>query len=83
MGIKDIRVFYARENPDGKQKNASYNEVHARHHMHQMAIGIVHLAAFALDVDVKFEGDHEHKRKTPTEYPSDFTIRFNSNCMSR
>ena len=83
VGIKDIKVFYARKDPDGKQKNASYNEVHARHHMHQMAIGIAHLAAIAVDVDVNIEDDYEYKRKTPTEYPSDFTVGFNSNCMSK
>ena len=83
VGIKDIKVFYARKDPDGKQKNASYNEVHARHHMHQMAIGIAHLAAIAVGVDVKVKDDYEYKRKTPTEYPSDFTIGFNSNCMLR
>ena len=81
VGITDIKVFYARKDPDGKQKNASYNEVHARHHMHQMAIGIAHLADFAVGVDVKIEDDYEYKRKTLTEYPSDFTIGFNSNCL--
>lgn len=83
VGIKDIKVFYSRKDPDGKQKNASYNEAHARHHMHQMAIGITQLAAIAVGVDVKVEDDYGYKRKTPTEYPSDFTIGFNSNCMSR
>ena len=82
VGIKNIDDFYARPSPDGKQYNASYDEKDARHHVHQMAIGIAHLAKIAVDVDVNIRDDSGYKRKTPSEYPSDFTIGFNSNCMS-
>ena len=51
--------------------------------MHQMAIGITNLADIAVGVKVNVKNDYDYKRKTPNEYPSDFTIGFNSNCMSK
>ena len=81
VGINNIEIFYSRPSPDGTQYNASYDEKDARHHIHQMAIGISHLAKIAVDIDVKINLDKDYKRKSPSEYPSDFTIGFNSNCM--
>jgi len=83
LGIENIEKFYSRPDPDGKQKNATYDEAYARHHMHQMAIGITNLADIAVGVKVNVKNDYDYKRKTPNEYPSDFTIGFNSNCMAK
>jgi hypothetical protein len=82
VGIKDIKQFYSRPDPDGKQRNASYDEKDARHHVHQMAIGIAHLAKLAVGEVININADTEYKQKMPSEYPSDFTIGFNSNCMT-
>ena len=61
----------------------SYDEKDARYHVHQMAIGIANLARVAVDKKLNITEDQSYRRKTPTEYPSDFTIGFNSNCMSK
>ena len=75
--------FNSRPDPDGKQRNASYDEKDARYHVHQMAIGIANLARVAVDKKLNITEDQSYQRKTPNEYPSDFTIGFNSNCMSK
>ena len=83
VGINDIAQFNSRPDPDGKQRNASYDEKDARYHVHQMAIGIANLARIAVDEKLNIAEDQTYQRFTPSEYPSDFTIGFNSNCMSK
>jgi hypothetical protein len=81
LGIEDLDKFYSRPDPEGKQFNASYDKRDAIPHVHQMAIGIGHLARVTVGVNLNLEDDLTYKQKVKGEYPSDFTIGFNSNCM--
>jgi len=83
VGINNVNDFYARPDPDGTQYNASYDEKDSRHHLHQMATGIAQLAKIAVGVEVNIKDDRHYKINSPSEYPSDFTIGFNPNCMTK
>ena len=82
LGVNDVEKFYSRPSPDDRQYNATYDEKYARHHLHQVAIGIGVLSKMAVGVEVQIENDKLYLSKSITEFPSDFTIGFNPFCMA-
>lgn len=83
LGIADLDKFQERKSPTGKQKNASYNPADARYHVHQLAIAIDQLSQVTVGVDLNVEADKDYMRKRVGEYPNDWTIGFNPQCIAR
>ena len=81
LGIADIDKFHERKSPTGKQKNASYNPADARFHVHQLAIAIDQLSQVTVGVDLNVEADKVYMQKRRSEYPNDWTIGFNPQCV--
>ena len=83
LGIADLDKFHERKSPTGKIKNASYNPADAIYHVHQLAIGIDQLSQVTVGVDLNVEADKDYIKKRVWEYPNDWTIGFNPQCIAR
>lgn len=82
LGIADLDKFHERKSPTGKIKNASYNPADAIYHVHQLAIGIDQLSQVTVGVDLNVEADKDYIEKRVGEYPNDWTIGFNPQCIA-